>query len=245
MHTLKDEVLNEIIIGYRKIISERYEYKSLKKKYRFPNTINEGVVNEIKDYFLEYIYPNLERRSELDEAFEILENYIKSPQKLISILKSSIKLVFMHGKYLGKILNAGLQAMHSFKSATRFENSLVDTAIEKGIVPPYNTSKINSLICFLSRKEIDDFIENTEELFEIMYNKILVKKIKEVIGFLIAEMKAQPKLFLPKEIKGLEIGLEMITKGEKMLDKLTKEDQKVLIQFIVKIENDNLDELFT
>ena len=52
------------------------------------------------------------------------------------------------------------------------------------------------------------------------------------------------KIFSKKEIIGLELALETITKGEQMLDKLTKQDQKILTEFVMKIEKDNLIEIF-
>lgn len=245
MEISKEDVLKEIIIGYRKVIENRYQFDALSNTYKLPKSIDEAVVEEIKGYFLIYVYPNIERRKEIDDAFSKLDSYIKSPSKLLNILKSSVKLIFKHGRHLGKILNAGLQAMKSFNAATKFENALVEKAIEKEFKPPYNTSEINTLISYLSRKEIDNFINATEGLFEIMYDKNLVNNIKEVIGFLISEMKKKPKLFPPKEIKGLKIGLEMIAKGEETLDKLSMKNQRKLIQLIVQVEKDNLDAIFS
>lgn len=245
MKNSKEDILKEIIISYRNIIEQRYDYDNLSEIYELPKSINKEIVEEIKHYFLEYVYPNIERRNELNEAFNMLDGYIKSPTKLLNILKSSVKLVFKHRKHLGKILNAGLQAMKTFRSATKFENSLVAKVIEKQVKPPFNTKKVNSLIQFLSRKEIDEFINSTEDLFAIMYNKTLVNKIKEVIGFLISEMKKKPKLYSSEEIKGLKIGLEMIDKGERTLDKLSQKNQEFLIQFIIQVENDNLDDIFS
>ena len=58
-------------------------------------------------------------------------------------------------------------------------------------------------------------------------------------------MKMKPKIFTQKETLGLELALETITKGEQMLNKLTKKDQEILIDFVLTIEKDNLTELFS
>ncbi len=237
-------VLIEIILGYRNVIEERYQYEILKKKHDFPETINKEIVDDIKDYFLTYVYPDLEQRKELNEAFSSLDDFIKNPEKLLNLVLDSFELVFTHGRHLPKVFNAGLKAMKSFRGATKFENALVVKAINKNIEPPYTTSKINTLIQLLPYQEIEGFMKNTETFFNIIYDKELVEKIKEIISFLISKMKMKLKIFSKKEIIGLELALETITKGEQMLDKLTKQDQKILTEFVLKIEKDNLIEIF-
>lgn len=240
----REKILNEIILGYRNVIEERYQYKILKDKYDFPKTINEDIVNDIKTYFLTYIYPDILQRKKLDEAFSTLDEFIKRPEKLLNLVLDSFQLIFSHGRHLPKIFNAGLKAMKSFRGATKFENALVQKAITKKIEPPYSISKIDILIQFLSYQEIEEFMKNTETFFNIIHDKELVEKIKEIITFLIGKMKKKSKIFSKKEISGLELALETIAKGEKMLKKLTPKDQEILIEFVLKIEKDNLNNLF-
>ena len=241
----KEILLNEIIIGYRNLIEERYQYNLLKEKYDLPESINEEVVQDIKNYFLTYVYPDLEKRTELNEAFSTLDNFIKHPEKLLNLVLPSLKLIFTHGKHLPKIFNAGLKAMKSFRGATKFENAIVQKAIAKNSKPPFTTVKINKLIQLLPYKELEEFMKSTESFFNIIYDKELVDKIKEIIRFLISKMKKKPKTYSQKEIMGLNLALETITKGEEMLNKLTLKDQGILIDFVLQIEKDNLEKIFT
>ena len=238
-------LLNEIIIGYRNLIEERYQYKILKEKYDFPETINEEVVEDIKTYFLTYVYPDVEKRAELNEAFSTLDDFIKHPEKLLNLVLPSLKLIFTHGKHLPKIFNAGLKAMKSFRGATKFENAIVEKAIEENSEPPFTSKKINKLIQLLSYKELEEFMKNTETFFNIIHDKELVEKIKEIISFLISKMKNKPKIFSQKEISGLSLALETISKGEQMLNKLTLKDQEILIGFVLQIEKDYLQTIFS
>jgi hypothetical protein len=240
----KEILLNEIIIGYRNLIEERYQYKILKEKYDFPETINEEVVENIKTYFLTYVYPDVEKRAELNEAFNTLDDFIKHPEKLLNLVLPSLKLIFTHGKHLPKIFNAGLKAMKSFRGATKFENAIVQKAMKENSKPPFTSIKINKLIQLLPYKELEEFMKNTETFFNIIYDKELVEKIKEIISFLISKMKNKPKVFSNKEIVGLSLALETITKGEQMLNKLTLKDQEILIVFVLQIEKDYLEAIF-
>ena len=240
----KEILLNEIIIGYRNLIEERYQYNQLKQKYDFPETINEEVVLNIKHYFLTYIYPDLEKRSELNEAFNTLDDFIKHPEKLLNLVLPSLKLLFTHGRHLPKIFNAGLKAMKSFRGATKFEKAIVLKAQQENNKPPFTTPKINALMQLLPYDEIEEFMKNTETFFNIIYDKELVEKIKEIIQFLISKMKDKPKIFTEKEIIGLSLALETIAKGEEMLNKLTPKDQEILIGFVLQIEQDYMKALF-
>ena len=139
---------------------------------------------------------------------------------------------------------AGLKAMKSYRAATEFELTLVKAAIKEQIEPPYSIDKINALIKTLSLEEIEQFIDSTESLFMVMYDDTLVSKIQEVIGYLIERMKKNTELFSADEVKGLEIGLEMIKRGDDVLNNLSEEHKDILIQFIIQVEKDNLEELF-
>lgn len=240
----RSKILEEFIIGYRNQLQERYQYSLLKKKYNLPKTIDENTVNDLKNYFLTYVYPDVEKRKELNEAFSTLDAFIKQPEKLFNIVLESFKLLFTHGKHLPKIFSAGLKAMKSFRGATKFENALVQKAKEKKLAPPFDSNKINHLIQLLPYAEIEEFIKNTEVFFNIIHDKELVEKIIEIIDFLILKMKNKPNVFSKKEITGLELALETIQKGEQMLNKLSDENQQILIEYVVRIEKDYLNELF-
>ena len=240
----KEEILKEIIRGYRNSIRERYQYEKLKEHYQFPKSISKETVVGFRDFFLDYIYPDYEKRMELDQAFKSLDDYIKAPKKLVQIALDASKLLFMYGRNLPKIFNAGLKALKSFRAATKFESIFIKKAIENNIAPPYDLKKINELISFLSKEEVEDFIETTQSLFETLHDKALINKILEVIGFVIAMMKKNKKNYSSSQIKGLEFGFEVLKKGDSLFNTLSEEDQQVLITLVTQIERDRLLRLF-
>ena len=217
----REKILKDIIEGYRNTIYQRYQYQYIKDTYGIPDSINEDTVNQLRNYFLNYMYPEYNTRAELNAAFKSLDNYIKHPQKLLRILLDAAKLIFRYGRHLPKILNTGLNAMKTFRAATNFENNLVDEAIKNKIKAPYDLSKIDALIKLLSRKEIEKFIEISKSLFEILHDRILIEKIKEVIQYLILVMREKEESYSLSEIKGLEMGLKMITEGDKLFNRLS------------------------
>ena len=240
----ESKVLEGIIIVYRKLIDDRYQYQKLKGSSDLPDSISKDQIDEIRNYFLTFIYPDLQQRLVLNDAFESLDHFIKNPGKLLQILVDSVSLVVKHGRYLPKILRSGIKALRSFREASFFEKQLVQKAIESKIEPPYTEANIHHFIRQINRDSIDEFIESTRSLFNVLHDRKQVSKIKEIIAFLIAKMKKQPKSYSKDEIKALEIGFELIDKGDQLFERIGKENQQLLIDFIVTIENKALDHIF-
>ncbi|MEM6963406.1 MAG: hypothetical protein AAF573_01490 [Bacteroidota bacterium] len=238
------EVLKEIIKGYRNLINERYQYDYLAEKYTLPEYFDEKRVQIFKNYFLDYLYPDLEKREELNEAFESLDNYIKHPEKLFRLVIDSGSLLFKYGRHLRKILGAGIKALGSFRTANNFEQKLVAEAIRQNLQPPFETATIKNLIGSLSPKDIDEFIKSNQGLFETFEDRELVGKIKDIIRQLIAKMKKRPNVYASAEVKGLEIGYDIIRIGDELFEKLSAENQQLIFSFLVKVERDALNEIF-
>lgn len=241
----KQEIHREIIIGYRKVISERYTYANLNQVKKIPASFDEAKIDAFRDYFLTYLYPTPERRIELDEAFEQLDGYIKNPKKLLSILMDSASLLWKFGRHLPKILNAGLKTLKSFRAGSDFEENLIHAAQDLDLSPPYSKSDIYAMIGSLSPAEIEIFIQNNVVLFENLHDKVLIKKVEEIIISLIKKMKKRPNVYSPAEIRGLEIGNEIIHNGNALFDSLNEPDQRLLLDFVIENEREELEKLFS
>ncbi|MEM6320842.1 MAG: hypothetical protein AAF960_24460 [Bacteroidota bacterium] len=240
----RKEVKQAVIEGYRKVVENRYQYADLKERYALPPYFDEARVHQFRDYFLAYIYPPPAKRETLDEAFDSLDDYIKQPSKLLRILMDSGRLIFKYGRHLPKILSAGLKALRSFRTANRFEQQLVEQAILSKKEPPFDVETVNAFITALPKAELEDFIESSRVLFLTLHDRVLVKKITEIVEFLIAKMRQRPDVYAEAEIQGLEIGRDIIKNGDALFDQLPKERQEQLFKLVVQLERDTLEALF-
>ncbi len=234
----KADILQDLITGYRNAIIERYQYKTIKQQYDIPGTINVETFDTLRNYFLSYIYPDFEKRATLDEAFHSLDEFIKHPQKLISILLDASKLIFKYGRHFRKILNTGLKALKSFRAASKFENILIEEALKNKMEAPFDLAKINQLITLLPPEEIEEFICTSQSLFETLHDKEQVKKIIEIIQHLIRIMRKKEKLYPASQINGLEFALAGLKEGNQLFNELNAENQQLLISLITQIEKD-------
>jgi hypothetical protein len=73
-----------------------------------------------------------------------------------------------------------------------------------------------------------------------LHDRVQIKKIKEIIQYLILAMKTKEESYSLSQIRGLEIGLEMLTEGDKLFAQLAEEDQQNLVSLITEIEKDML-----
>ena len=239
----KKQIHTAIINAYRDLINERYQYENLTALHDLPPAFDAARMAQFRHYFLEYIYPDPAKREELDEAFQSLDNYIKEPAKLLQILKDSLSLVFKYGRYLPKILQAGLKALRSFRAGNRFEASLVEQARQADFDPPYSQSEIKQLLSTIPMTEVNAFVENNESLFAVLYDRKLVGKIKDIVQHLIDKMKQRSDIYSAAEVRGLEIGRDIIVEGDKLFDELNAVEQRQVFEYAVKIEKEFLEGL--
>lgn len=237
-------ILNNIIIGYRKCIEARYQYDDLASRFDLPDSFDAKRVELFREYFLEYIYPHPDKREALNEAFDSLDTYIKQPEKLVRMVMDSASLLFKHGRYLRRILNAAIKALKSYRSATRFEKKIANIAARTDIRAPYSIRDINSFIQKLDREDIDRFVEDSQSLFEVLHDRTLVKKIKDVVTQLIQKMKKRPHIYAEVEVKGMEIGRDIIVNGDALFDQLTVDEQHRIFEVVLQIEKEVLGDLF-
>ncbi len=241
---LENELLDEVIVGYRAIIEERYAFDKISQRPGFPDSFSKEQVDAFKAFFLENLYPNPIKRAELNEAFDALDGYIKHPAKLFQILMDSSSLLFKFGRHLPKIFKAGLKAMSSFGGANNFESKLIERAKELRATDPQASLEIKELIKALEPDEIEAFIESAQNLFETLYDRKLVAKIILLMDGLIGKMKAKTTVYTPQDIKGLEIGRTIIHKGDALFAQLSLENQTKILEFIIRLEREFLQDIF-
>lgn len=239
------QISDEIIDGYHRVIEERYQFDKIREKYELPPSITEERFNALRDYFLYQMYPSVERRKDLNEAFSSLDDHLRNPDHLARIMIDSASLIFKYGRHLPSILKAGFRALQSFRTVNKLEGKLVNIAKRSDSEPPYSPDQIKRMMTQLPRQEVDQFIEDGLVLFDTIYDRELIRKILEVILFLINKMKKRPKVYSGAEVRGLEYGLQVLEEGDRLFTTLNPMEQKVLIDFIYKVEKDAVEEIFT
>ncbi|RMG76263.1 MAG: hypothetical protein D6714_21595 [Bacteroidetes bacterium] len=238
------EVLRAIIQAYRELIRQRYQPDRLAKEYHLPEAFDEEKINRFRDFFLEHIYPPPHEREALEDAFRHLDQHVKNPEKLMRLLIDSGALLFKYGRHLPKILKTGLKALKSFRMATALEDGLIEAAKKHQMSPPFSTDDIKFLLQSLPPDSLEQFIQNNQNLLETLYDRKLMKKIREIIEYLAAKMEKRPDVYTPEEVKALLIGRDLISEGDALFDELSPKEQRDVLESAIRIERDFLNNLF-
>jgi hypothetical protein len=191
-----------------------------------------------RDFFLDYFYPLPERRDVLDQAFAHLDDYIKQPGRLLTLLMDSAGLIFKFGRHLPKVLKAGLGALQSFRLASKFEEKLIDRALALQLEPPFTSDELDQLLSGLNPADVGDFIENNEQLFAFVHDRELVAKVIIIVEELISKMRRRPEVYGAAEVSALQFGRDLIKGGNLLFDQLTPIEQKTMIAWVIQIERD-------
>lgn len=242
---MKGQNISEHLIDtLRKTVESRYQYDSLQKMTIPSFSITKEFVDELREFFLQYIYPDANARIVLNKAFENLEKHFKNPKHLIDLLGSGISMAFKFGLQFPKALKAGLHTLESFKQAMKFEDALCSEALIQNIKLPITTDDFEKLISTLPKSQVLDFIKNSEHLFITLTDIPLLKKSIDIIRELISKMESKSEIYDFNDIEGIKTGLKILEGGYHLFCNLSLDEKKMIIELIMQVEYKNMDRIY-
>jgi hypothetical protein len=202
-----------LIEKYRQLIAERYQYARLKEAFELSPELSEEVVSEVRRYFLERIYPTADEREQLNDAFETLSSYVSSPAKAFGLLGNMASAVFKFGTLLPSAMKAGIASLESFIVARRFEERLLDAAMDKDYQPPLTDEAFFACVRQIPRVQAEQFVGSVYALFNSMTNTRLLGKTIAILESVVAKMKSRPAVYPEKDVEGILLGLAILRHG--------------------------------
>ncbi|TGK47218.1 hypothetical protein [Leptospira bouyouniensis] len=222
---------------YQKSLVFRYSKENLKQYPEFLS-IPEKTIHELLDFFLEYLYPNYEKRKKLDAAFDALSGFVNHPSKIWGILGNLAMSIFRFGKHFPMALKAGISALHSYVTAHSFEEELVLALDAKENPKEFLESReaMEKLISSVEKSKADAFRNDVGALFGIFSDKELVRKIILIMEDILVRMESKSSLYTTDDKNGISLGVSILKEGRKIFDMMTKEEISLVLQAIDKIE---------
>lgn len=239
INPLEEKEFGLLIIAYRKSLKKRYSRENLNRFKEF-TSIDQATVDKLTSYFLELLYPELEERVKLDEAFAALASFVHSPEKMWGLLGSVGTIIFKFGKQFFSAAKAGVSALKSYVTAHKFESILYEHAKEL-IKQGKNIEEeiyFNRLIASIPKKEAEDFRHQIVSLFSTLSKKDLLDKILEVMDYVILKMKGKPETYTEDDINGISLGKGIIIRGKDVFTELSPEKIQLILKGIDTIEKD-------
>lgn len=232
-----------LIEKYRNVVAERYEYNNLKKA-GLPKRFNAAIVNTLRIYFLENLYPDTSKREKLDAAFAELENYVLHPSKVWDLLGNITSAIFKFGFQFPAAAKAGLVSLEAYTSAKHFENTLTRAAAEKGYTVPLSDEQFYDCLVAIPEKELDKFIYELEQLFATFTNTELLGKTISIMQDVVKRMQNKSDVYSSNEIEAIELGLDIMQKGHDLFIQYDDEMKQLILEFIVSNERTFLEGVY-
>ena len=240
MQTKDEHIINK----FREMIEKRYNYDELKQRFEIPSSINEQTIEEVKNYFLNTIYPPATERKQLEDAFRNLAEYVRSPKKIWGLFGNMAGAIFKFGRHFMAALKAGFGALDSFMGAKNFENAMAEIANKNGILPPISDDDFEETMYQLPREEIEKFIGNVKGLFGAMVNTVLLKKTLAILDNVIETMEKKPTTYPSADVDGIKLGRGLLEKGYELFSKYDEPTKLAIVEFIFKNEMWYIDSIY-
>ncbi len=235
------ELMNSLVDSYREIIEERYQYETLKKKIEMPDGVTREVVDSIRNYFLEYIYPNRESRVRLSAGFEPLKTYASNPNKMLKIVGSFSGAILKFGFYLPRAIRAALRSWDAYGNAKALEIELLKSARAMKLSPPVSKDQVSDCLRKIPKAMLLKFSEEVLFLFKLFGNQALLGKTIEILDEIIVLMTKKSEIYPEKDVKAMIMGRSIIKEGSNLLCEYEPELREQIIKAVYTIEIDCLD----
>ena len=239
-----DNLSEEILETLRLTVNERYQFNNIKNMVPPDPFITKDNVDKLRNFFLNYIYPDRASRRALNNAFNNLDKHFKNPKHLLDLLGSGLSVALKLGLSFPKALRVALHTLESFKVATQFEEILYQAAKEKEIKTPVSVQDFDMLIKSLPRERVEAFIESSEELFRMLTQIDLLKKGIDIIEDLIEKMKKKPGIYDQTDIEGITTGHNVLKAGYELFKDLSEREKNVIVELVITVEGKNLDRIY-
>ncbi len=227
---------DQIISKFREMVTNRYDFDTLKNRMDVPDSITESIISDIRTYFLESIYPPPAERRALEASFESLGNYVKSPRKIWGLLGNMTKAVFKFGRQFPAALKAGLAGLDAFVGAKEFEHKMATKGSQANISAPISDEDFERTMSNLPKKEVESFIKDVKSLFKIMTNIELTSKTLEILDNVVETMRKKSNIYPADEVDGILLGRGILEKGIALFSQYDENTRSLMVDLIYKNE---------
>ena len=238
------EMKYHLIQKYREVVEKRYDYKTIIKLHHLPEGIDKAVVDTLKKYFLESLYPEPKYREKLDAAFEELQNYVLHPGRIADLVGNIGSAIFRFGFQFPTAVKSGLSALEVHTAAKHFENSLLAGAIKNKLTVPITDEQFYMCLRSIALVQLQKFIEEVGGLFHSFSNTDLLAKTLMIMDDVLERMYAKKDVYSANEIEAIELGREIIRKGHDLFLHLNEQQKADILDLVTTNEQAFLESVY-
>lgn len=226
------ELKSDLIQKYRQTINTRYQYKNIKDDENLPAFFTKTKADELRNFFLDNLYPEIERRKSLDAAFERLSGYVNHPAKIWGILGNLTSAIFKFGILFPKAIVAGIETLKTHTEARNFETKLLEAAQARKLKSPITEEQLLSCIADLQAEDIERFLNSLRNLFLAITNTKMLEKTILILKDVAEQMGKHKSTYDQDDINAILLGVEILTKGNVLMKQYNDSEKRAIVDFV-------------
>jgi hypothetical protein len=244
MPNVEESLKHAIIDVYREELRARYLLDNVR---RFPifNPLPDSRIDDLREYFLECIYPASPDRDRLDGAYDRMREIIRTPRRLTPLMKMAFKTVWRLGTLFPSAVAAGTHTLETYAEIRRLETKMVEYATRNNLTVERLAERdsVVRMIVSVPESEMVRFRTEALKLFESLSNIKLLSATVEIMDSSRKVMESRPDLYDAEELAGFDLGSDVLRRGLALFQKLKPTEFPLIIEGIKAVEIDWYDRI--
>ena len=237
-HEITDfDYMNLLGEAYRLLIQQRYDFNSIQKINSAPNIVTKDKIDQIRIFYLNDLYPNLEERIRLITLFDSFREHLHF-NMLLKIAGQLIGSVLKFGLYLPLVIKIVYLFFKAYIDLKQLEPDVIKKGKNLNLYPPFS---IEDLLLLFKTIPKDKLLTITKDIISIIdsfiYNINFIETVEVVLKDIEKTMQNNPTLYPKSDIEVLQIGIRIVSNGLLLLKSFPNiTERKKMIQFIFEYE---------
>lgn len=224
---------------YREELRDRYELENVRRFDAF-EAVSDAQIVELRDFFLQQIYPNPQEREKLDAAFDRLASMLRSPKRMQPLMGSALTSLWRLGTKLPAAISAGRATIDAYLKTRQLEGEMIAEA-ERVELQPADYGRREKMIQLLNAVPEDQVLQLIDDilaLFKALSNVEMLKVAVQFMESCIKVMEKRPDLYSEEDLQGVRLGMDLLHQGLALFLDVRKEHFPLLIEGIHQLELD-------
>ena len=232
-----DVTLEEAVIEfYREEIRQRYLLDNLRRFEAFRG-IPDGLLNDLREFFLASIYPPLPMRRQLDQALDNLRGLLRSPKQLAPLLRTALTSMLRLGVQAPAAVAAGLGTVEALREAGKLEQIMLQAARDLDLDATDRQAMLQAIVN-VPEETFVHLIHNLLDLFRALSNVKMLSATFRIMDRSMKVMDSKPDLYDEELRASLKLGLMVLRSGLDLFLRLQPEDFPRIIRGVEMVEMD-------
>ncbi len=225
-------------------LEHRYSRENLARFGEF-ESLPEEVLTAFRVFVLDRIYPEPEKRMQLNRAFETLEALLHSPTRIQPLVRATLGSFWRLGRKIPAAIQAGRRTMQAFGHVCEIEENMAEAAVAKGLPSggPLEQEELAGLFNELPPEPFERLVNGLLALLRSLSDRAMLEAALEIAEKLERLMLDSPKKWTEAEKAGVTMARETLEEGLALFALLDPTQTETLIEGVERVEWDWIETL--